>query len=92
MADPKQDWLNPEHYDDVDIDDPENPEMTQEDFARGKPFREVFPEIYAQWVAQQAVSLTLSPATIAAFAQDGDDWKERMVEALDEAARKKQAA
>jgi uncharacterized protein (DUF4415 family) len=25
--------------------------LTEEDFARGKPFKEVFPEQYAEWVA-----------------------------------------
>lgn len=29
----------------------ENPEWTEEDLARAKPFREVFPEQYAAWVA-----------------------------------------
>jgi uncharacterized protein (DUF4415 family) len=29
--------------------DEENPELTEEDFARAKPFREVFPEQYQAW-------------------------------------------
>ncbi|MGD0109465.1 MAG: BrnA antitoxin family protein [Rhodopila sp.] len=43
--------LNPEDYDDKPIDDEENPELTEEDFARGKPFKEVFPKQYAEWKA-----------------------------------------
>jgi uncharacterized protein (DUF4415 family) len=31
------------------IDDDENPELTAEDFARAKPFKEVFPEQYKAW-------------------------------------------
>lgn len=31
------------------IDDEDNPELTAEDFARAKPFREVFPEQYKAW-------------------------------------------
>jgi uncharacterized protein (DUF4415 family) len=43
--------LNPDDYDDKPIDDDENPELTEEDFARGKPFKEVFPKQYAEWEA-----------------------------------------
>ena len=31
------------------IDDDENPELTDEDFARARPFKEVFPRQYAAW-------------------------------------------
>lgn len=31
------------------IDDEDNPELTDADFARAKPFREVFPEQYRAW-------------------------------------------
>jgi uncharacterized protein (DUF4415 family) len=31
------------------IDDDDNPEWTAADFARARPFREVFPEQYAAW-------------------------------------------
>ena len=33
-------------YEDIDIDDPDNPELTEEDFARARPFKEVFPDLY----------------------------------------------
>lgn len=91
MADPKDDWLNPDHYDDVDIDDPENPELTEADFANARPFREVFPEMFAKLTSQE-VALELSPDTIAAFAEEGDDWKERMAATLAAAAQAKRAA
>ena len=38
--------VNPDDYEDVNIDDLDNPEWTEEDFARARPFREVFPDIY----------------------------------------------
>ena len=38
--------INPDDYEDVDIDDPDNPEWTEEDFARARPFKEVFPDLY----------------------------------------------
>lgn len=31
------------------IDDNENPELTDADFARARPFKEVFPEQYKSW-------------------------------------------
>lgn len=31
------------------IDDEDNPEWTEEDFARARPFKEVFPEQYRAW-------------------------------------------
>jgi uncharacterized protein (DUF4415 family) len=31
------------------VPDEENPEWTEEDFARARPFREVFPEQFASW-------------------------------------------
>jgi uncharacterized protein (DUF4415 family) len=36
--------ISQEDWDDLDI-----PEWTEEDFARARPFREVFPERYASW-------------------------------------------
>ena len=38
--------INPDDYEDIDIDDPDNPELTEEDFARARPFKEVFPDLY----------------------------------------------
>jgi hypothetical protein len=38
--------LDPNDYDDVEIDDPDNPELTEEDFARARPLREVLPDLY----------------------------------------------
>lgn len=35
------------------IDDEDNPELTAEDFARARPFKEVFPEQYQSWKKNQ---------------------------------------
>lgn len=84
--------LNPDDYDDVEIDDDDNPELTDEDFAKAQPLREALPELYARLVAEEEVALNLPAATIQAFAEEGEDWRERMAETLTEAARKKHAA
>jgi len=41
--------LNPDDYEDKPIDDDENPEWTEEDFAKARPFKEVFPKQFAEW-------------------------------------------
>jgi len=71
----------------------DNPEWTAEDFARAKPFAEVFPELAASIkrargrprVAEpkEAVTLRLSPATVAKFKAMGSDWRARMAKALE---------
>lgn len=91
MADPTFS-LDPEDYEDIDIDDPENPELTAEDFAKARPLREAMPELYAQLVAEQDVALKLSAETIQAFAVQGEDWRERMAAALDDVASRSKAA
>ncbi|ALJ07789.1 MAG: BrnA antitoxin family protein [Brevundimonas aurantiaca] len=91
MADPEFS-LDPNDYEDGEIDDPQNPEWTDEDFARARPLREALPELYAQIVAEREVGLKLPADTIRAFAEEGEDWKERMAQTLTEAARKKHAA
>lgn len=91
MADPKFS-LDPGDYEDVEIDDPDNPEWTEEDFAKARPLREVLPELYARTTHASEVALILPAATIQAFAEEGEDWRERMAETLTEAARKKHAA
>ncbi|MFC0633442.1 BrnA antitoxin family protein [Brevundimonas balnearis] len=75
------------------IDDPDNPELTDADVARMRPAREVMsPERLKALVEEREVFLKLKPETIAAFAVEGDDWRERMAEALEKIARDKRAA
>ena len=70
MADPEFS-LDPNDYEDGEIDDPQNPEWTDEDFARARPLREALPELYAQIVAEREVGLKLPADTIRAFAEEG---------------------
>jgi hypothetical protein len=46
--------LDPAHYEDVDIDDDENPEWTAEDFAKARPLREVSPDLYEALTREEA--------------------------------------
>ena len=39
----------PPHISQQEWDDAENPEWTEEDFARARPFKEVFPEQFKAW-------------------------------------------
>ncbi|WP_395943064.1 BrnA antitoxin family protein [Brevundimonas sp.] len=77
----------------VDPVDDDNPELTDADIARMRPAREVMsPAVYARLTGASEVALVLSAETIQAFADEGEDWRERMAETLTEAARKKHAA
>jgi uncharacterized protein (DUF4415 family) len=81
-----------EDWDDVS----DSPEFTKQEIAAAKPFAEAFPAL-AESIRRgrgrprldspkEAVTLRLSPETIARFKAGGDDWRARMSEALDEAA------
>lgn len=73
----------------------DNPEWTKEDFARARPFREVFPNLHASIKRsrgrpkvenpKEAVTLRLSPDTIEKFKATGDDWRAKMAKALERA-------
>ncbi len=86
------DWpeLNPDDYEDIDIDDPDNPELTEEDFALARPLSEVLPELHAQFagpgpilaMAVRSVTLDLDAEVVAAFEAQGPDWRDRMRAAL----------
>ena len=77
--------------------DPDNPELTDQGIAALRPFREVHPELHASIkrsrgrpkldAPKEAVTLRLSPETIARYkAIGGDDWRARMIETLEKAA------
>ncbi len=77
--------------------DPDNPELTDEQMAMAKPFSEVFPALSDVLkrsrgrpkldAAKEAVTLRLSPETIARFkAIGGNDWRARMSETLEKQA------
>jgi uncharacterized protein (DUF4415 family) len=66
----------------------DNPEWTEADFARARPFAEVFPELAASIARSRAaaaatkksrqVSLRLDPDVIAKFKATGKGWQSRI--------------
>lgn len=79
-------------------DDPDNPELTNEELANMKPFREVFPDLAAsidREIAKrgrpkidnpkEAVTLRLDPATLRRFKATGKNWRAKMTEVLERA-------
>jgi len=75
--------------------DPDNPELTDEQIKQGKPFKEALPELYESIQRsrgrprvdnpKEAVTLRVSPDTLAKFKASGKDWRTRMADALDKA-------
>ena len=74
----------------------DNPEWTKEDFARAKPFSEVFPEMHASIKRsrgrprvdkpKEAVTLRLSPDVVEKFkAAAGNEWRAQMANTLERA-------
>ncbi len=98
MADTKAS-LDPEDYEDIEIDDPENPEWTEEDFAKARPFKDVFPEMYAKWEADRAAGvkptvghirtfeLSLPLELFEAYAARQPLWAEKMERMLEASIR-----
>jgi uncharacterized protein (DUF4415 family) len=74
----------------------DNPEWTKEDFARARPFYEVFPELRRARGPNKAptkkpVSIRLSPEVIDHFKRGGPGWQSRIDEALVKVVRRKAA-
>ncbi len=74
--------------------DPDNPELTEEDFARMRPAIEVVPEIVAWYLAEQErearrranrktrVTIRLDADVVARLREDGPGWQTRANSAL----------
>lgn len=79
--------------------DEDNPEWTEEDFARARPPEEVLPpELLAQFKATRgpqiaptkvAVSIRLSPDVVAHFKSKGPGWQSRIDDVLRKVAKLK---
>lgn len=75
----------------------DNPEWTEEDFKRARPFAEVFPELAesirrsrgrpAVEMPKRQISLRLDPDVIDAFKATGKGWQGRINDALRKAAK-----
>jgi uncharacterized protein (DUF4415 family) len=75
-----------------------NPELTKADFARAKPFAEVFPDLAAsirkgrgpnKAPTKKLVSLRLSPEVLEHFKATGDGWQSRIDETLRKVVKRK---
>ncbi len=71
--------------------DPDNPELTEKDFARMRPAEEVHPEIVARYrrtrgkqkaPIKDAVSIRLDHDLVEHFKADGKGWQSRLNDAL----------
>jgi uncharacterized protein (DUF4415 family) len=79
----------------------DNPELTKADFAKARPFAEVFPDLSAsirkgrgpnKLPTKKLVSLRLSPEVIEHFKSTGSGWQSRIDETLRKAVRRKASA
>ena len=79
--------------------DPDNPELTDEQIAQARPFREVFPDLAAAIDRELArrgrppvenprrqVSIRLDPDVLAHYKSTGKGWQSRINDALRKAA------
>jgi uncharacterized protein (DUF4415 family) len=76
----------------------DNPEWTDEDFARARPFTEVFPQLAKsirrgrgpnKAPTKKLVSLRLSPEVVEHFKSQGPGWQSRIDDTLRKAAKLK---
>jgi uncharacterized protein (DUF4415 family) len=76
----------------------DNPELTEVDFAKARPFAEVFPDLAAsirkgrgpnKAPTKKLVSLRLSPEVIEHFKAKGPGWQSRIDETLRKAVKRK---
>ena len=76
----------------------DHPELTKADFAKARPFAEVFPDLSAsirrgrgpnKAPTKKLVSLRLSPEVVEHFKSTGPGWQSRIDETLRKAVRRK---
>ncbi|KJC38197.1 hypothetical protein UB31_31135 [Bradyrhizobium sp. LTSP849] len=79
----------------------DNPELTKADFAKARPFSEVFPDLSAsirngrgpnKSPTKKLVSLRLSQDVITHFKSTGPGWQSRIDETLRKAVKRKASA
>ena len=89
--------LDPNDYEDVDIDDPDSPELTDEEFAQARPAREVLGDAFVdQWMADRERLLAedaakeqphVSAEVIDFYRAQGPDWQARLNADLEDLVR-----
>ena len=79
------------------IDDEDNPEWTEADFARAKPFKEVFPEQYKAWkkmgrppveAPKVHIGFRLAPDVVEGIRATGKGYNARVEKVLRDALSK----
>ncbi len=77
----------------------DNPEWTREDFAKARPFDEMFPGLRkgrgpAKKPTKKSVTIRLDQNVVEFFKKDGDGWQGRinktLVDAVEKASRKRE--
>lgn len=90
-------------YAQADLDEVmDNPEWTEEEFARARPAREVLPPEFFAGLAELrkagrprkahkkvSVTLRLDPDVVSAFKSDGEGWQTRMNDTLKKAVARR---
>lgn len=57
----------------------DNPEWTDQDFAAAQPFRDVFPDLYAEIEEERrAVQVSIDRDIVDRFKAEGPDWELRL--------------
>jgi uncharacterized protein (DUF4415 family) len=72
----------------------DNPEWTAADFAKAKPFDEVFPGLRRgrgpnKAPTKEQVTLRLNPAVLKHFKKEGRGWQSRINDALEKVVKRK---
>jgi uncharacterized protein (DUF4415 family) len=79
----------------------DNPEWTKEDFAKARPFDQMFPGLRkgrgpAKNPTKKSVTIRLDQNVVAFFKKDGDGWQGRinqtLLDAVEKASRKKRVS
>ncbi len=95
---PKSKTSKPKGYTKADVDAvSHNPEWTKDDFAKARPFSDVFPEVAStirkgrgpnKAPTKKLISLRLSPEVIERFQSTGPGWQARIDATLVKAAER----
>jgi uncharacterized protein (DUF4415 family) len=72
----------------------DNPEWTKADFAKARPFDEVFPNLRRgrgpnKQPTKKQVTLRLNPAILEHFKKEGPGWQSRINDELEKAVKRK---
>jgi uncharacterized protein (DUF4415 family) len=97
----KKKKIDPMDYEDVDVDDPDNPEWTEEMFRKARPMREVDPR-FVEAIEEMRkrgrpklahpkvqITLRLDEEVVNSFKEDGPGWQGRINAELKKTVRRR---